>query len=463
MNNEFEVRPEEQNNAAPESVSEEAVSAEQTSQQKTQTNAETQYANTWSAADKKKRTRKKVIAFIIVAAVLLTFSGCSLLGIVLLKDIKYFDLSYWEEIIYGDEFPFEEGENDPYVSNEDSGNVTPAPDTENPDLNFNITDYDKVSTTYTELYEKCSVSCVSVVSSYENGTYSLGSGIVLSKDGYISTNHHVIEDAESIRVIFYDGTEYEAKLIGSDSLTDLAVLRIEADNLIPAELGNSDTVSVGETVVAIGSPYDLSLAGTMTVGVISGLEREVECTDDTGSIVKTMTLLQTDASINPGNSGGPLFNINGQVIGINTLKLMDVYEGIGFSIPISAAIRVFEDLVEYGKVMDYEDIGLVKSSPKLHITVIAVSDARETLEFGKYISKDAPDGVYVVEVTPGTAIYEAGLEIYDIITKFNGIRVENTAELANALSNCAAGETVSVEVYHRGQYKTLTFKLDSAA
>ncbi|MBR6777107.1 MAG: trypsin-like peptidase domain-containing protein [Clostridia bacterium] len=423
------------------------------------------YTNNWSASDKKKgfRGKKLLIVGLVTAGTILFFT--ILLGLVLLlKDLEIpglFPDDIFPEV--SDEVSSGGGE---VSRNEDAS----APDgetslipTDNPDLNMNITDYDKITTAYTELYEKCSGSCVSVICTFDKSSgYTLGSGFVLSEDGYIATNHHVIEDADEITVQFYDGTEYEATLIGSDSITDLAVLRIEAKGLVPAELGNSDKVSVGEPVVAIGTPYDITLKGTMTTGVVSGLAREVECTDDYGNVVKTMTLIQTDASINPGNSGGPLFNMNGQVIGINTLKLMNEYEGLGFSIPITDAIEVFEILVKYGELPDYSDTDFVKTSPKLHIIVMSVSDARNSVEYGRYISKDAPEGVYVIEVTPGTAIYEAGLEIYDIITEFNGVVLEDRDDLAAELAKCSAGQQVTIKVYHRGEYKTLTFKLDKA-
>lgn len=418
------------------------------------------YTNNWSATDKKKGTRgKKLLVFAIVTLGIIGFFLVSLGIVLLFKDFEIPGLM--------PEISDEVSVNGNEVSRNDDisvpdAEVSLAP-SDNPDLNMNITDYDKITTAYTELYEKCSGSCVSVICTFDKSSgYTLGSGFVLSEDGYIATNHHVIEDADKITVQFYDGTEYEATLIGSDSITDLAVLRIEAKGLVPAELGNSDKVSVGEPVVAIGTPYDITLKGTMTTGVVSGLAREVECTDDYGNVVKTMTLIQTDASINPGNSGGPLFNMNGQVIGINTLKLMNEYEGLGFSIPITDAIEVFEILVKYGELPDYSDTDFVKTSPKLHITVLSVSDARDSIEYGRYISKDAPEGVYVTQVTPGTAIYEAGLEIYDIITEFNGVTIESTAELAAELAKCSAGQQVTIKVYHRGEYKTLTFKLDKA-
>jgi serine protease Do len=141
---------------------------------------------------------------------------------------------------------------------------------------------------------------------------------------------------------------------------------------------------------------------------------------------------------------------------------MNEYEGLGFSIPITDAIQVFEILVEYGELPDYGDTDFVKTTPKLYITVMAVSDARNSAEYGRYLSKDAPDGVYVLSVTPGTAIYEAGLEMYDIITEFNGSTIKSRADLAAELAKCSASQQVTIKVYHRGEYKTLTFKLDKA-
>ena len=418
------------------------------------------YANKWeSNKNGKKKNGKKLLVFSLVTASVIIFILACLCGLLILKEIKLPE-GFWDET--SQQTPG--GGNNSQGGGETSAPAKEPPaSVDNPELNLNITDHEQISTVYTQLYAKCSQSCVTIICTQKKSSgYTLGSGFVLSEDGYIATNHHVIEDADDITVQFYDGTKYKAKLIGSDSITDLAVLRIDASGLVPAELGDSKKVSVGETVFAIGTPYDVTLEGTMTLGVVSGLARNVECTDDYGNVVKTMTLIQTDASINPGNSGGPLFNMNGQVIGINTLKLMNEYEGLGFSIPISDAIQVFEILVEYGELPDYGDTDFVKTTPKLYITVVAVSDARNSAEYGRYLSKDAPDGLYILNVTPGTAIYEAGLEMYDIITEFNGVAVESRADLAAELAKCSAGQQVTIKVYHRGEYKTLTFKLDKA-
>jgi len=315
-------------------------------------------------------------------------------------------------------------------------------------------------TVLTELYEKVKDSCVSIITDR-----ALGSGFSVKEDGYIITNHHVIDNAKSVKVQFYNGDEYEAKIIGSDSISDLAVLKIEG-TFKPVELGNSDTVKVGQEVVAIGTPYDLSLAGTMSRGIISGIARNVEVTNDAGVVVKTMTLLQTDTSINPGNSGGPLINMEGQVIGINTLKLMDVYEGLGFSIPINNAVTIANTLIAYGKVEDRPDNDFVIATPRLNITVMNVDDFISIYQ--PNISIDLPDGAIVTAVTRNSSIYKAGLELYDIITEFDGKAIKSKEDLTAALKGRRAGETVTIKVFRvnrsgdKGDYHELTFKLDSA-
>ena len=222
----------------------------------------------------------------------------------------------------------------------------------------------------TELYDKVKDSCVTVLTNS-----AMGSGFVVTEDGYVITNQHVIKEAKSITVVFYDDTRYTATLIGSDSISDIAVLKIEATDLTPIEIGDSDALKIGEQVVAIGTPYSIELAGTMNMGIISGIARNIEVTNDYGTVVKTMTLIQTDTSINPGNSGGPLINMAGQILGINTLKLMNEYEGLGFAIPMKNAVTIINTLIEYGVVDDRPDDDFVTASPKLNVTVMNVPDA----------------------------------------------------------------------------------------
>ena len=318
-------------------------------------------------------------------------------------------------------------------------------------------DYDSLS----KLYEKCSASCATIYVKASNG-YAIGSGFVVSKEGYIITNCHVVSGGTEITVIFYNGDKYTAKVIGADSLSDIAVLKIEADDLTPIEIGDSSTLKIGDAVVAIGTPYSMSLAGTMTTGVISGVNRKVDLTNSYGTKTKTMTLIQTDSSINPGNSGGPLINMAGQVIGINSLKLSN-YEGIGFAIPISSALNIINELIEYGEVRDY-DSEFVTATPKLNITVQSVSNART--QYG--LPESAPEGCFVVAVSRSSAIYKAGLDLYDIITEFNGTTIENNDQLTEALAKCGAGQKVTCKVYRMnrdGSGKTveITFVLEAAS
>lgn len=313
---------------------------------------------------------------------------------------------------------------------------------------------------YSEIYEKCSKSCVSVITNS-----ALGSGFVIDTDGHIMTNHHVIEGAKTIKVRFYNGDEYSAELIGSDDASDVAVLKIDASDLVPIEIGNSDAVKVGDSVSAIGTPYDLSLAGTMTPGIISGIARDVDVTNDYGTVVKTMTLLQTSTPINPGNSGGPLINMAGQVIGITTLKLMDEYEGLGFAIPINSAVTIANIILTHGEVTNRPDNDIVTVTPKLNITII---NSEYAVEAG-YFTTTPPEGVMVVEISRRSAIYQAGLELYDVIYDFNGTEIKTKEDLAAALKKYSAGTEVTVKAYRsdrRGenwQTVEISFKLESAS
>ncbi len=332
-----------------------------------------------------------------------------------------------------------------------------------------------------ELYDKCSPSCVSILSTVEIdygfwGTQqglSLGSGFVIEgtdpktgKTGfYIITNHHVIENSKSIEVKFYDDETYAATLVGSDEMTDIAVLTIEKTDLVPLEFGDSDQLKVGQWVVAIGTPSDEEFAGTMSYGIISGVNRGLQVTNDYGTVVKTMNVIQTTATLNPGNSGGPLINMAGQVVGINAMKLTQDYEGMGFALPATSAKDVINSLIAYGKVVDRTD-SFVTVTAQLGITGADVTDdIKEEYDLGD----DCPAGVFVTNVERGTAVYDAGLSAYDVITKFNGVDIDGINALKEELSKASAGTTVSLTFYRPGRrnetgsYHTISFVLDSAA
>lgn len=322
-----------------------------------------------------------------------------------------------------------------------------------------------------EVAAKCSPSCVGIISEVEVSTspyyyyfggssktaQASGSGFVYSADGYIITNHHVIEDATKVTVILLDGTQYEAEIVGSDSLSDIAVLKIDPSEdtpLIPLEIGNSDELVVGESVVAIGCPAGIDFIGTVTDGIVSAINRNVEVTDDYGNFQKTMTLIQTNATINHGNSGGPLINNRGQVIGINTLKLSSDYEGIGFSIPINGAVTVISQLIEHGEVVERTDDDYAYGKGMIGINGSAISKSES-----EYY--DIPEGVLVVQIDRDSSAAKAGLKRGDIITHYNGKQVKSVDDINNEKGSARAGTEVTLTVYRDDGTVDITFKLDA--
>jgi serine protease Do len=277
-----------------------------------------------------------------------------------------------------------------------------------------------------------------------------GSGIIIREDGYILTNNHVIEaamsgqlsnklrDGAKIEVILPDNKNipYKAELIGRDEKTDIAVLKIDVSGLPAAELGDSDAMKVGELAVAIGNPGGMDYMGSVTAGVISGINRTI-----TMSNGREFRLLQTDAAINPGNSGGALANSRGEVIGINTIKIAatDV-EGIGFAIPINEAREIAESLIAYRYVKDRPYLGVV----------IDNTFTKEDAE-----SLKVPNGLLVYDVQPLTAAYKAGIHIGDIIVKFDGKEVTTFKELEDLKNQHKPGDEVEVEVYRDGEIMRL--------
>ena len=272
-----------------------------------------------------------------------------------------------------------------------------------------------------------------------------GSGIVMSEDGYIITNAHVIYDDESqykagkataVSVVMGDEnkTEYEAQIVGYDLQTDLAVLKIDATGLTPAEFGNSDDLQVGELVVAIGNPLGFELYGTTTCGIVSALNRQVTINE------KEMTLIQTDAAINSGNSGGPLLNAYGQVIGINSAKMGSSYgsasvEGLGFAIPISDAKEIIDSLINNG---------YVTGRPQFGITGVTVTEA-DAERF------NIPQGVYVYAVGDGSAAAQAGIQQGDIITAIEDTTITTMDELNEIKNQYNAGDTIRLTIARSGE------------
>ena len=268
-----------------------------------------------------------------------------------------------------------------------------------------------------------------------------GSGVIISQDGYILTCAHVVSGATSIKVQLSTGDSYDATVVGSDSTSDVAVIKIDATGLTPAVIGNSDALAVGETVVAVGNPLG-TLSNSVTDGIISALNREVTVEDN------DMTLLQTDASISPGNSGGGLFNANGELIGVvNAKSSYSEAEGIGFAIPINSAMDIANQLIESGSV----------ARPALGVTIVDVSDANTAQQMGV-----SATGVYVVQVTAGSGAESAGVKAGDRIIAVDDTAVSTSNDVKSYLADKNVGDTVNLQVERDGKVLTLAVTLSTS-
>lgn len=287
------------------------------------------------------------------------------------------------------------------------------------------------------------ISCITKVQGYfgMQQSESSGSGIIVTEDGNIVTNNHVIEGATSIKVKLNTGNEYDAVLVGGDEKTDIAVIKIKPnEELRAAQIGDSGNVEVGDMAVAIGNPLASELFGTVTAGVISGVNRTMVVGQ------REMTLIQTDAAISPGNSGGALINHYGEVIGINSVKLVDsAAEGLGFAIPMNEAIPIIKDLTEFG---------YVKGRPMLGITVREI-----TADLAYYNNLLVDHGLYVMSVADNSGAYKAGLTRADIIVKFDGKVVNTLSELNSIRDKHKAGDTVTVTIIRQGKEMNIPLTL----
>ena len=270
---------------------------------------------------------------------------------------------------------------------------------------------------------------------------SVGTGVVLSQDGYIITNYHVIAGCDTAAVLVTDGydvdTPYEALLVGGDMDRDLAVLKIDAQGLTPAEFGVSDHLRVGDKVYAIGNPLGLELRATFTDGIVSAVNRDV----DVDGV--TMTLIQTNAALNSGNSGGPLINQYGQVVGVNTIKMMggdDTVEGLGFAIPTSFAARWTGELIRTGRIQPEPILGLM------------INRIPEVLP-------DGTMGLRIVEVSPGLSGEKAGVRQDDFLVEFNGQPIHRTEDVLTIRREMEVGDRVPLRIYREGQYLDLQMEL----
>lgn len=315
--------------------------------------------------------------------------------------------------------------------------------------NVNITD-----TGISESVDKVKDSVV-VIETYQRNTLAgTGTGFVYDTDGknaYIMTNHHVIEGAETINITYSDDTETTAKVVGSDEYADIAVLKVDKDTIKSvATIGKSTDVKVGDTVFTIGSPMGKNFRGTVTRGILSGKDRMVSVSINGSSADWIMNVMQTDAAINPGNSGGPLSNANGEVIGINSMKIVqNTIEGIGFAIPIEDAINYANSLREDGKI----------NRPYIGVSMLNATSTMQLAYAGIRLDKDIDSGVVVVDVEKNSPAAKAGLKSEDVIIKVGNDTVKDIAEFRYRLYSYEIDETIEMTVIRNGKNETLKIKL----
>lgn len=398
---------------------------------------------TGSTVPPKKRTG--LIAGLCVAVILLlgVISALGVMNIRLFQKLqsqREFPMSFLEGGQNFDKLPFD---NVPTPSAPVSGDVSidikPTPEGME-----NIPQGEGLS--YQQIYEKNIQSVVSVLCERANGS-STGTGVILSENGYVVTNQHVVDGAVSIRVLLTDERIFQAYLVGADAVSDLAVLYIEATDLVGAEFGDSTQLRVGDAVAAIGDPLGVELRGTMTDGIISAINRNITANG------RTMTVIQTNAALNSGNSGGPLINCYGQVIGITTMKISTFVdnagvEGLGFAIPSTTVKEIIDQLIAQGYVSGRPDL-------KISGTSVSAMDQR----FYRL-----PAGYWITEVKEGSAVAEAGVLPGDILLSFHGARITSAEELQTALYSCKAADAVEMILYRctTGQQYTVTVILEEA-
>lgn len=392
---------------------------------------------------KPRRRRRKgaVIAVFLVLILLLTASltvlhilfpdsGRSTLDELLKRSDELFGFSFV--------FPEDPSSADSAGTDTQGGDVLPAPIPRAelaPDVKMQLNPAPEQPLSFKEIYDKVLPSIVGV-QAYSAYGGSTGTGVILTEDGYIITNHHILSGRSEVEVVLSDETVYEARLVGSDAESDLAVLKIDAAGLTPAEFGNSDQLQVGDVVVAIGNPLGFELFGTMTDGIVSAINRDVRVDG------YSMNLIQTTAALNSGNSGGALINSCGQVIGITNMKMMSSYntiEGLGFAIPSVSAKEVVDILLAQGKITGRPTIGISC------LTVTA-----------EYYGQD---GVCVKSVTTGSPAEQAGILPEDIIIRANGRTIATLDDLTAVRDAAGVGGTLELTIWRGGELLTTSLIL----
>lgn len=327
-----------------------------------------------------------------------------------------------------------------YTHGSQSGTLTTIPRTEPVSgVQLLLTDRSEQNLSFQEIYEKALPSIVSIQAFSRTGAYE-GTGVIMTADGYVVTNYHIIAGCSSAEVVLSDESRYEAKLVGSDAESDLAVLKVDASGLTPAEFGNSDQLQVGDAVLAIGNPLGSELFGTLTEGIVSAINRDVNVEG------YDMSLIQTTAALNPGNSGGALLNSAGQVVGITNMKMMSSYEtieGLGFAIPTVWVKEVVDALLAEGAITGRPTIGIT-------CRVILAQDT-------PFPGQDA--GVYVESVTAGGPAAQAGIQPGDIILTANGQTISSLDDLTIIRDAAGVGGALALTVWRDGEALELTLIL----
>jgi len=316
---------------------------------------------------------------------------------------------------------------------------------------LNITESDTIKQSVNKVYNS-----VVTVQAYTNGmAKSLGTGFFYKTDeeyGYILTNNHVIRGSNRFTITNNDGKVGDAEVLGSDEYVDIAVLRVKLEYVMEvAEFGDSTQLEIGDTVFTVGTPVSISYAGTVTKGIVSGKERTVTVDLDSGGQFM-LDVIQTNAAINPGNSGGPLCNINGQIIGINTLKLVeDEIEGMGFAIPIEMVTSVLDRLEKGEKI----------ERPMLGVSLTDTSNAYYLARNGVYLDSSITKGTVVMGVEAKSTAEEVGFKKGDVILKVNGVDVDTTAHFRYLLYKYSVGDTIAIEYHNGKEVKTIDVKLNN--
>ena len=293
--------------------------------------------------------------------------------------------------------------------------------------------------TYQEIYDR-NIAAIVSIRAYQTGGGATGTGVIMTADGYIITNYHVIQGSYEVEVLLSDDSVHQALLVGGDQTNDLAVLKIDAADLTPAEFGDSDLLQVGDLALAIGNPLGEELRGTMTDGIISAISRDVNVDGN------TMTLIQTTAALNSGNSGGALLNDRGQVVGITNMKMTSYsgsVEGLGFAIPTNTVKTIVDDLIAYGHVPGYPTLGILGS----------------TMDQERAAASGLVVGVYVQSVTAGSDAEKQGMRAGDVITECNGQSVTSVDDINAIKAGFQAGDALHFRVYRNGEHLDLEVKL----